>query len=70
MLTELQKRQIHGDKVPCPDADCEDGWYPPIGPCRDGSYITMRRCETCRGDGYVRSWKDVPGTDSTGHTRK
>lgn len=24
---------------------CEDdGWCPPIGPCADGSYITMRPC--------------------------
>jgi hypothetical protein len=23
---------------------CEGGWLPPIGPCRDGSYITSRRC--------------------------
>ena len=40
------------DLKKCDKCDGE-GWLDPIGPCSDGSYITMRPCPRCRGDGHL-----------------
>lgn len=58
-LTPTNREDLMGNCCHDDCPHCREGWHDPIGPCDDGSYITMRPCSNCFATGRVYRGKEA-----------